>query len=288
MKNKNNFISSADEGTYSQLNTAPQPVSHNKVTHKAVLVSQKPKLIKLHGVLNARDLGGYETTDGLVIKPFRLIRSAQLTNVTKKDMLTLVNKFHVGIDFDLRTPGEVNQNPDVGIPGVSYVSDSVDTLKSFHFQITPEGNCYHYRNYVTSVQSRKAYHDLFMALLVNSGNQSILWHCASGKDRTGFISAIILYSLGVDYHTILNDYLASNDFLRKRNQKRIKQLKRINASPKEIAHAKVDGGVDGSYLKSALDEIFKDYGSVENYLVKGLNVSIEQQKQIRNMYLQSK
>lgn len=41
--------------------------------------------IKLEGAVNVRDLGGYKTTDGLTIKPHKLIRSAELANLSDSD-----------------------------------------------------------------------------------------------------------------------------------------------------------------------------------------------------------
>mmetsp|Transcript_27579 Transcript_27579/g.81125 ORF Transcript_27579/g.81125 Transcript_27579/m.81125 type:complete len:374 (-) Transcript_27579:24-1145(-) len=43
-------------------------------------------------------------------------------------------------------------------------------------------------------------------------NHPILWHCATGKDRTGAVSAALLLALGVSREDIVRDFLLSNYF----------------------------------------------------------------------------
>ena len=38
---------------------------------------------------------------------------------------------------------------------------------------------------------------------------NVLYFCAAGKDRTGIVSATILYKLGIDEETIIKDYMES-------------------------------------------------------------------------------
>src|SRR5437588_10808562 len=46
----------------------------------------------------------------------------------------------------------------------------------------------------------------------------LLYHCSAGKDRTGWLSAVLLSVLGVDRETILADYLATNEYSRATNR----------------------------------------------------------------------
>jgi protein-tyrosine phosphatase len=56
------------------------------------------------------------------------------------------------------------------------------------------------------------YRALF-ALLQEKDNTPILYHCSAGKDRTGLVSALILYALGADMDTIMDNYLVSSEYL---------------------------------------------------------------------------
>lgn len=250
------------------------------------LKNVKDHEIHLEGAFNVRDMGGYPTKDGLVVKSHVLLRSARLNQLTQMDINKLQNTYNLAVDFDLRRPEEVSENPDVTIPGVKYINDTVDTRETYYYQINPENNRKHYRTYATSSQARKVYHDLFLNLLSKPIGQAFLWHCTSGKDRTGVAAALVLYVLGVDSRTIFKDYVASNDFLKVRINQRIAHLKAKGASRAEIRFAKIDGGVDLSYLKALIDEIHQDYGSVGEYITEGLHITHEQQERLREMYLE--
>ena len=47
-----------------------------------------------------------------------------------------------------------------------------------------------------------------------AGRLPLLYHCSVGKDRTGWMTAIVLAVLGVPREVVLEDYLLSNDFHR--------------------------------------------------------------------------
>ncbi|GAA3192515.1 tyrosine-protein phosphatase [Lentilactobacillus kefiri] len=287
MKESNeSFAASALSGE--AIPTAGDSTNTFSVSQPAVktLTNVKEHEIHLEGAFNVRDMGGYPTKDGLVVKNGVLLRSARLNRLTKMDINKLINTYNLAIDFDLRRPEEVSERPDVTIPGVKYINDSVDTRETYYYHINVENNRKHYRTYVTSTQARKVYHDLFMTLLNKPMGKALLWHCTSGKDRTGVAAALILYVLGVDSKTIFKDYVASNTFLKGQIDQRITRLKAKGASHAEIKFAKVDGGVDLSYLKAVIDEMHKDYGSVDEFITEGLSVTKEQQERLKEMYLE--
>ncbi len=262
--------------------TTPRSVSIKALQPAKSLAEHE---IKLTGAFNVRDLGGFQTKNGLHIKPKMLLRSARLNMLTEHDAKILVNQYHVGFDFDLRRPEEVQAQPDVRVPEITYINDSVETADSFRYEITPENNRQHYRSYVTTQKARDTYHHLFMTLL-NAKGKAVLWHCAAGKDRTGFGGALIMYVLGVDMETIFDDYDASNDFLRAHNERQLNFMKENGFSEAEIETAKIDGEVDRSYLAAAFDEINRQYGSISRFISKGLRISPRQQKKLRKLYLE--
>ncbi len=63
------------------------------------------------GIVNFRDLGGYETTDGRRVKWGEVFRSGHLSRVTDKDK-ALLEKMGMRVVCDFRTPGEIKAQPD--------------------------------------------------------------------------------------------------------------------------------------------------------------------------------
>ena len=59
----------------------------------------------------------------------------------------------------------------------------------------------------------------FLQLVQDPENLPLVNHCTAGKDRTGFGSALLLLLLGVPEKTVMQDYLLSNGFREKLNQK---------------------------------------------------------------------
>ena len=47
-----------------------------------------------------------------------------------------------------------------------------------------------------------------------SSKTNVMYFCSAGKDRTGVVSAILLYKLGFDETYIIEDYMQSLDELR--------------------------------------------------------------------------
>ena len=87
------------------------------------------------------------------------------------------------------------------------------------------------------------YYKEFFKLLQQEKNLPLLFHCSAGKDRTGMGAALILYALGVDEQTIMEDYLASNVYLSDKYAKEIAMnpnLKSVLSVKKEFLQAGLD------------------------------------------------
>ena len=85
-------------------------------------------------------------------------------------------------------------------------------------------------------------------------------------------SALILYALGVDDKTVMDDYLLSNQFIKEKFAKYTKTYPQFN----DLFIVKPE------FLQAGLDQINKQYGNVDNFLTQQLKVDFEK---IRNLYL---
>jgi protein-tyrosine phosphatase len=185
--------------------------------------------IELAGADNVRDVGGLPTVDGRAVQPGRLIRSANLQELTDTDVHRLVEDLGVRSVVDLRTGVEVHSEG----PGPLHAHDRVDVR---HYSLFPEaGESTHVAAGSTggggdgpvvlpwqargekfeAAQVYLRYLDerpdsVLAALRLIAGTDgATLVHCAAGKDRTGVVIAFALAEVGVTRAAIVADYVRS-------------------------------------------------------------------------------
>ena len=262
--------------------------------------------IGLYDVQNARDLGGYKTTDGRTVKTGLLIRSGRLSNASKEDIHILKDLYHLNAVVDFRIIRERIDSPDVKIDGVTYytlplVDDKSPMVGGVHKRSANNQNPLSYfievikqghgksDMYVKLFKSerfQKGMTSFFQILLNNDGEHSILWHCAAGKDRAGSAAALTLLALGVDKETVLTDFDLSNIAYNEWIQKRLTQVSRITRDPEILTVVRSLSGVNADYMRNAIDATILDYGSIENYLEVCMNVTKEDIVKLKDMYLE--
>ena len=262
--------------------------------------------IGLYDVQNARDLGGYKTTDGHTVKTGLLIRSGRLSNASKEDIHILKDLYHLNAVVDFRIIRERIDSPDVKIDGVTYytlplVDDKSPMVGGVHKRSANNQNPLSYfievikqghgksDMYVKLFKSerfQKGMTSFFQILLNNDGEHSILWHCAAGKDRAGSAAALTLLALGVDKETVLTDFDLSNIAYNEWIQKRLTQVSRITRDPEILTVVRSLSGVNADYMRNAIDATILDYGSIENYLEVCMNVTKEDIAKLQDMYLE--
>jgi len=116
----------------------------------------------------------------------------------------------------------------------------------------------------------------FFGLLLESDAPTV-FHCTAGKDRTGFAAALVLHALGASRNDILDDYLLTNQ-----------RLKRppgagMGLAPEVVA---VMWGVQVEFLQAAFEAVEKDHGSLDGYLRDGLGLGDAEHRHLRALYLQ--
>ncbi len=251
-------------------------------------------------ISNLRDMGGYKTADGATVARGLVYRSNQLYNISEGDMLLLA-ELNLKNDFDLRTASERNAKPDELPDGaindwlnvmadypaagpanlMGLLSDPLKANAELGDGKIEEMFKDAYRQFVTLPSAKAAYRALFLAL--SDKNQlPALFHCTTGKDRTGWAAASFLTLLGVPKEVVMEDYLRSNEYILPMYEKLIEQFIADGGDP-SIPAASL--GVKEEYLNAAFDEVKVKYGSIENYFSEGLGISVDQQAVLRRLYL---
>lgn len=149
-------------------------------------------------IINVRDFGGLETTDGRRIKYGMLYRGGDLTSISEKGRNSIINELGINAEIDFRNDSE----------GTTSVLNFTDYC---NVQIKPFSTVYkHARPDIENPQNNP-----FAPLYANAFKQILSWlkddktiymHCLSGADRTGTMSAIVEGILGVSENDITKDY----------------------------------------------------------------------------------
>ena len=140
---------------------------------------------------NTRELGGIRTADGGLTKCGVFWRSDVPVAPTAEDAEKL-RAAHITTIIDMRTEEERLRKP-CGLA-------DIEGFEYYHFPITEgsgvpeslEAVPLSYMDIATADSMPKVMKTIAEAA------EGVLFHCTAGKDRTGVVSAIILYTLGYD------------------------------------------------------------------------------------------
>ncbi|MBC9249406.1 autotransporter outer membrane beta-barrel domain-containing protein [Pseudomonas alcaligenes] len=235
---------------------------------------------RLTGIDNFRDLAGttsaYTTSHDGVMRSGVFYRSNALTP-TAAD-LAILNSLGISNVYDLRTASEIASTPDTLPTGAEYLNidiigsaasgASISTISLTSAAAAVAMMEQTNRAFVSDSGMRSQFATLFNELAAADG--AALFHCTAGKDRTGWTAAVLLSIAGVDSATIMENYLATNDYTAARVAA---TLAALPASMAAIYAPLL--GVQASYLQAGLDEVTAQYGSMDNYLKEGLGLSQE-------------
>jgi protein-tyrosine phosphatase len=251
--------------------------------------SPEMRLLPLVGGNNLRDLGGYVTVDGRVVKRGLLIRSGSLAELTDADWRHLLEETGVRTLCDLRTTPERAEAPFAQgwIGRISYrIHDYEATFADLRRTIdnnlaTPEearaSMLAGYRELPFALAP--AYRQLFACL--RDGAVPLLFNCTGGKDRTGLAAALVLGALGVPRDTVIEDYLLTNRLRRWPAWAQSPE----SADDREGEIRKVVLWANTSYLTAALDSVDARCGSLEAYLADLLDTGPVEVELIKSVLL---
>lgn len=168
------------------------------------------RVLPLQQGSNFRDLGGYRTKDGKVVRWGKAFRSGAMPMLTEVDY-ALLGQLHIGSVVDLRSLEEREVAPDLLDDRVGALFLSNDYSIKPLFARMASGNR---ENTYQGIEEMLApqLRSLFKRLLADDG--AVVYHCSAGQDRTGVATAMIYDVLGVDRETILQDYHLSTQFRR--------------------------------------------------------------------------
>ncbi|MDA8709225.1 tyrosine-protein phosphatase [Gammaproteobacteria bacterium] len=254
--------------------------------------TEEHRLLPMDGSHNTRELGGYKTTDGKTIKWGKLFRSDKLSDISKIDQAYLQN---LGIKkiVDFRSEQEKAEDPNIIPTGISYVEMpiSVDGAMRSKIEAVLKGETDREvqsflidanKEFVTNYAD---VYENFLRGLIDE-DAPTLFHCTAGKDRAGFAAAITLIALGVSKEDVINDYMKTNTFTQERIEEILGQIELMSLYQADVEILRPLLGVEQIYIETAFRTAEDKYGSLENFIRDGLNISDEDIQKLRNKFLE--
>ncbi|MEU2108829.1 tyrosine-protein phosphatase [Streptomyces sp. NPDC019507] len=170
-------------------------------------MSRRSRHIPFERLHNFRDLGGYPTGDGRSVRWGRLYRSDSLAKLAGDDWERFLG-LGIGTVVDLRYPWEIEARGRV----------PEDASFAYH-NLSIEHRPYDQPSLGTEVEvgpflaerylevADDGVAELRQALeVIAAADGPVVFHCASGKDRTGLLAALVLLLLGVSEADAVEDF----------------------------------------------------------------------------------
>ncbi len=252
------------------------------------------RLVPLQGGVNFRDLGGYETDDGRLVRWRKLFRCGHLAKLTQQD-LDALEALQVTEIHDFRRQDEQQRSPSQPVRAVSYqdYQMSVGSMSKFWEYMATESLTAatahdlvvsSYRQCVDDVAPH--YARLFRLLLANQDNASV-FHCSAGKDRTGLAAALILSALGVNRPQVVDDYLLTQEYFDSDGLIELveQHLRDAGVETWERSWLQPYCSVHRDNIDAFFDGVESRYDSVDNYLQQALALTPADILQLRQAYL---
>ena len=257
-------------------------------------------ILPLKTVRNPRDLGGYVGANERKIKMHKLLRTGKVNGLSEKDKKFL-QEYGLKKIIDLRSKSERESCPDDEIEGIEHLAiplseidntkgGSRDVEKTFaKYRVDQYAGfkmmCDRYHGHIYKKHAQNAIKKI-LETLVNTPNGAILYHCSEGKDRTGLVTVVILYLLGVDMEVIRQDYLYSNIMLNEYRAKRDAKFKKNGENLTFRSNMRTLGSVCDAFLDTSLITIEKEFGGMDNFMKNQLGVTPELKEALRDIYLE--
>ncbi|MHB8293941.1 MAG: tyrosine-protein phosphatase [Acidimicrobiales bacterium] len=235
---------------------------------QGALASTNGRHLPLEGCFNFRDLGGYRTASGAVVRRGAVWRADSLHRLSATDSETL-RRIGIATVVDLRTEQELDHKGKVNLDRLPasyhHLPMVLDNPAPSRFAARGDGGgeSFVQAHYKELVDQGAGSIVSLLRLLVDDANHPVVFHCAAGKDRTGVVAAIVLGLLGVGEEEILDDYSYSSralaraiDWARDNDPE---ELRALNALPPSMLAS------DPAEMAEFLAGFRAEHGSYEAY-----------------------
>ncbi|MFD0269779.1 tyrosine-protein phosphatase [Streptomyces sp. NPDC127106] len=247
--------------------------------------AERPRHITFDRLHNFRDLGGYRGADGRTVARGALYRADSLGKLQVGEGADWDRFLALGIRtvIDLRYPWEIEAKGRIPEPGrFTYANLSIEHRPYDQADIDPDIDPWRYLADRFAEVAEDGVEEIRQVIeLIATGPGPAVFHCTSGKDRTGLVAALLLTLLGVSEEDVLADFalteLATERLLADWH----------TAHPDRTMRWPSYGRAPAVVLSLVLADLSARYGSTAGYLADRVGIAPSTQNHLRTRFLMS-
>jgi protein-tyrosine phosphatase len=229
----------------------------------------------MKSIHNFRDCGGYATTDGRRMRTGRLYRSGTLDDAKAADLRQLTT---IGLKtiIDLRAPREKKKELP-RLDGTLRIDVPIELENKTREKVQPLMTKRGAEGEVIDIL-KQMYRDLadeawlqageLFKILLNPDAYPVLIHCRAGKDRTGFMCALVGHAIGLERAAIFHDYCETNNHFGLVSPRMERFMKIMSLGKLQMENVRASLSAREEYLQAAFDQIDRNHGGMTAYLAK--------------------
>ncbi len=242
---------------------------------------------KLGNVQNFRDLGGYQSNNGKIVRWGKVFRSGSLDSLDNPSQ-KLFRKFQIATLIDFREtstfvapPRQAGLKNVINLPiNKPFMFIAAKKIQNNELMSGDARLLMQDINRSFVFESSSVFRSMFNQLLVED-NYPVVLSDIYGKDAVGFATYLLLYVLDIPEDVIMDDYLLTNKYL----DKKAISIDLFNSPPEVQEAVTILMSTEERFINSALNAIKKRYGTIDNYLNEELGVSPSVKRRLQQILL---
>ncbi len=252
----------------------PGPGRHYvSLTHRDGTVVVAERRLPFDGLINFRDIGGYDTEGGGRTRWGLLFRSDSLHYLSAEG-LAAFDALGVETIFDLRRDDERDQGPGPRpfVP-MTFPGGRIDDADPSTLSDRRSGERWLLEDYLAMLARAGGVIGALCRRLADPAVGPAVVHCWGGKDRTGLTIAVLLRALGVPRETVLDDYALSASYTPPERLAKVVALFGTQGIPAPAAEGMLSS--PRWVMAEVLDVLERDHAGAESFLVQEGSMSAE-------------
>ena len=178
---------------------------YNNVIGSGTVTTEGPvRMINLETMRNVRDLGGWTTIDGRIIKYGKLIRGSELNGMHVASAADIRHLRILGVEAELDLRADYEDAHGVSAFGFKSARQAGSDEQATYLYTSDSGQL---PAHLTQYMYLQRWRQVFNFIVANlRASRTIYFHCRWSADRTGYLSLLLEGLLGVPYDGLIKDY----------------------------------------------------------------------------------